>query len=44
MHDLKRLALTTLRGFWWRLGRGPAYGQGAAAGLAPAITAKRDAA
>ncbi len=28
------LALTTLLGFWWRLGRGPAHGQGAAAGLA----------
>ena len=28
------LALTSLLGFWWRLGRGPAYGQGFAAGLA----------
>lgn len=28
------LALTSLLGFWWRLGRGPAYGEGFAAGLA----------
>lgn len=28
------LALTTLLGFWWRLGRGPGHGQGAAAGFA----------
>jgi CubicO group peptidase (beta-lactamase class C family) len=28
------LALTSLLGFWWRLGRGPAHGQGFAAGLA----------
>ena len=28
------LALTTLLGFWWRLGRGPAYGQGPAATVA----------
>ncbi len=28
------LSLTTLLGFWWRLGRGPGYGQGPAAGFA----------
>jgi CubicO group peptidase (beta-lactamase class C family) len=28
------LALSSLLGFWWRLGRGPAYGAGLAAGLA----------
>lgn len=28
------LSLSTLLGFWWRLGRGPGYGQGPAAGFA----------
>jgi CubicO group peptidase (beta-lactamase class C family) len=32
------LALTTLLGFWWRLGRGPAYGEGFAAGLAAGVS------
>lgn len=32
------LSLTTLLGFWWRLGRGSAYGQGVAAGFAACIS------
>ncbi len=32
------LALTTLLGFWWRLGRGPSYGEGFAAGLAAGVS------
>jgi CubicO group peptidase (beta-lactamase class C family) len=32
------LALTTLLGFWWRLGRGPAYGEGFAAGFAATVS------
>ncbi len=32
------LAVTTLLGFWWRLGRGPGYGQGFAAGLAAGVS------
>lgn len=32
------LALTSLLGFWWRLGRGPTYGQGFAAGLAAGVS------
>ncbi len=32
------LALTSLLGFWWRLGRGAAYGKGYAAGFAAFVT------
>lgn len=32
------LALTTLLGFWWRLGRGSKYGEGIAAGLAATVS------
>ena len=32
------LALTSLLGFCWRLGRGPSYGEGFAAGLAAAVS------
>lgn len=31
------LALATLLGFWWRWGRGPGYGQGAASALAATV-------